>query len=563
MKSTIYKIGVVLGVITILLSSCEFLELEPTSEFERGDYYQDKKQTEMAVAAVYTKMAESYKEHLSIWMSSGTDELLHNKLASTARGSDLCKYTYNAFSIDIRKVWTQSYSLISTANDVIYNLEGRDSIPELSLNDRQVMIGEVLTLRAFTYLNLVRMFEYVPLRTLPFVDIADENGDLHLESQGPEVIYNQIIKDLEAAIGMLPEEPLAYGRISKYAAHGILARAYLHYGGTRVAGGDIGTEECYEQALWNCNEIISSAKHSLLSDYEDVFLNEIQQAQDSREIIWEVNFVYTNERDLGGYIGNYNGPKVEGTSNTDPEANPHNFITASLNQLYGKSFEETPELNTDKRHNWNVIPYNINYDDGVYSFPSNISNKLRWYAGKWRRVQRLSSEDEDGVVSYGALPLETGAISRWRTSVNFPLVRYADILLMKAEIINHLYGPTIDALDAINQVRNRAEASDVQDLLVSEGKSLTQENLFQTLIDERSRELCFEGHRRFDLVRWGILLETMRNQNELIRNHPDYDSSKDEFLTYPGNAAGERHDVFPVPNDEITLNKNIKQHPLW
>ena len=563
MKQSIYTYGFIVGIVALLFSSCEFLELEPSNEFERNSYYEDQKQAEMALAAVYGKMAESYKEHMSIWMSAGTDEFLHNKLASTSRGSEMSKFTYNAFNTDVKKVWTQSYSLISSANDVIYNLEGRDSIEYLSLSERQAMVGEALTLRAFTYLNLVRMFEYIPVRTLPFVDIAEDNGDLHLKSQAPDVVYTQIIDDLTAAISMLPEEPINYGRISKYAAHGILARAYLHFGGQRVNGGELGVEECYKQALANCEAIVGSGKHSLLSDYTDVFLNQIQQSQDDRELIWEVNFLYTSERDLGGYIGNYNGPKVAGAVNTDPEANPYTYVTATLNQSYGLAFEETPETNPDQRHSWNVIPYNINYKNGEYVFPGNIGNKLRWFGGKWRRVQRVSTENENGGVTYSALPLETGAINRWRTSINYPLVRYADVLLMKAELINQLYGPTIDAIDNVNAVRIRAGASLAQDLLASEGNAITQESLFELIKDERSRELCFEGHRRFDLVRWGTLIETMQEQNALMLNHPDYVAAKDEFLTYPGNAVAERHNVFPIPNDEITLNKNIKQHPLW
>ncbi|MCG8579344.1 MAG: RagB/SusD family nutrient uptake outer membrane protein, partial [Bacteroidales bacterium] len=310
--------------------------------------------------------------------------------------------------------------------------------------------------------------------------------------------------------------------------------------------------------------IAGSGQHSLLDNYSDVFLNQIQQVTDSREVMWEVSFKYTTERDLGGYIGNYNGPKVEGEVNDDPEANPLVYATATLNQLYGNEYEAVPEENPDERHAWNIVPYNIKYQDGEYSFPANIGNKLRWYGGKWRRVQKIVSGTNDaGEDIYSALVLESGAINKWRTSINFPLLRYADILLMKAESVNHLYGPTLDALDNINAVRSRAGAVTVQDLLADQGMALTQEQLLELIKDERSRELCYEGIRRFDLVRWGTLIEAMQEQNILMVNHPDYDASKDEYLTYPGDAVEERHNVFPIPNDEITLNKKVKQHPLW
>ncbi|MBS2210272.1 RagB/SusD family nutrient uptake outer membrane protein [Carboxylicivirga mesophila] len=546
------------------LTSCEFLELDPTNEFERDDYYKDRNQADMALAGVYSKLAELYKEHMSIWLSAGTDEFLHNKLASSTRGSEISKFNYNAFNTDIKRIWTMSFTLISRTNDLIYNLEGRDTIAYMTLEQRQAMIGEALTLRAFSYLNLVRMFEYVPVRTLPFVDIAEDNGDLHLKSQEPQVVYNQIIEDLSAATGMLPDEPYAFGRVSKSVAHGLLARAYLHLAGVRVNGGVVGVEECYSQVVKHCNAVIESGRHSLLDDYSEVFLNQIQEVQDNREIMWEVVFKFTTERDLGGFIGNYNGPKVGGEVNDDPEGNPLVYITATLNQLYGAEYEETPGLNPDERHGWNSIPYNINFKDGAYSFPGDISNKLRWYGGKWRRVQKVvSGTNASGDDVYTARVLESGAINKWRTSINYPLLRYADVLLMKAEAVNQLYGPTLDAIDNINAVRLRAGAATVQELLASEGLALTQEQLFEVIKDERSRELCFEGLRRFDLVRWGTLVEAMKEQNTLIVNHPDYDPAKDEFLTYPGNAVEERHNVFPIPNDEITLNKNVQQHPLW
>jgi len=564
MKKQLKKYTILAALLIVGLSACEFLEVEPANEFKRSEYYQDKNQAEMALAGIYSKLAELYKEHMSIWLNAGTDEFLHNKVASSTRGSEISKFSYNAFNTDIKKIWTQSYTLISRANDLIYNLEGRDSIAYLSFEQRQAMIGEGLTLRAFAYLNLVRMFEIVPLRTLPFVDIADDNGELHLESQQPNVVYNQIITDLSAAISMLPEEALAYGRVTKYTAHGLLARTYMNLAGNRVNGGDVGIETCYSQAVKHCDEIILSGEHSLLDNYSDVFMNQIQQAMDSREVIWEVAYKYTTERDLGGYIGNYNGPKVEGEVNDDPESNPMVYATATLNQLYGAGYEATPSANPDERHAWNIIPYNIKYKDGIYSFPADIANKLRWYGGKWRRVQKVvSGTNAAGEDIYSALVLESGAINKWRTSINFPLLRFADVLLMKAEAVNHLYGPTLEALDNINAVRLRAGANTIQELLTEQGSGLTQEALFEAIKDERSRELCFEGLRRFDLVRWGVLMEAMQEQNTLIVNHPDYDAAKDEYLTYPGSAVEERHNVFPIPNDEITLNKKVTQHPLW
>jgi len=565
MKVTNYISGVLFLIMLWGVQACSFLEIEPSKEFERDDYYADATQAQMALAGVYAKLHEQYKEHLSIWLNAGTDELLHAKQASSTRGSEISKFTYNAFDENVRKMWTQSYDLIARANDFIYNLEGRDTISKMEPELRYGMIGEALTLRAMSYLNLVRMYEYVPLRIDPFVDIAQQEEDLHLKVAAPEETYDQIITDLEAAIDLLPESPAQYGRISKAAAQGLLARTYLSLTGVRMNGGNVGMEECYKRVVSHCDGVINGGKHSLLELYEDVFLKEIQQVQDDREVIWEVMYQYTTERDLGGYIGNYNGARVKGAVNTDPEGNPHVYITPHLNQVYGAEYEGTPMDNPDTRHGWNVTPYNTNYTNGEYNFPAvDITNKLRWYAGKWKRVMRVhEGDDEDGNPIYKAAKLETGSINKWRTSINFPLLRYSDILLMKAEAMNALYGPIMNATAPINEVRARAGVGSIEELLIASGEGVSQESLQKAIQDERMRELCFEGHRRFDLVRWGLLESNMKALNETILNYPDYDPSKDVFLTYPGNNVAERHVVFPLPNDEITLNPKLTQHPLW
>ena len=208
MKLNKYISGVLFLIMVWGIQSCEFLEVKPENQFERDDYYQDASQAQVALASVYNKLSEPYKEHLSIFLNAGTDELLHSKVPSTARGSEMSKFAYNAFDVDIRKMWTMSYDLVAKTNDFIYNMEGRDTIAKLTSEERLSMIGEALTLRALSYLNLVRMYEYVPLRIDPFVDIADESDELHLSAADPADIYDQIIDDLESAIGYLSTSPV-------------------------------------------------------------------------------------------------------------------------------------------------------------------------------------------------------------------------------------------------------------------------------------------------------------------------------------------------------------------
>ena len=125
--------------------------------------------------------------------------------------------------------------------------------------------------------------------------------------------------------------------------------------------------------------------------------------------------------------------------------------------------------------------------------------------------------------------------------LNFPVFRYADVLLMYAEALNEWKGaPTEEAYDAVNEIRLRAGIDEVKDLNYKQFQSLIQ--------DERARELCYEGHRRFDLVRWGILVETVKRVSK-------------EINSKGGEYVSEAHNLCPIPQTEIIKNSNLEQNP--
>lgn len=149
------------------------------------------------------------------------------------------------------------------------------------------------------------------------------------------------------------------------------------------------------------------------------------------------------------------------------------------------------------------------------------------------------------------------------TGINFPILRYSDVLLMFAEAENQLNGPTAVAQEAIDLVRNRAGLKNLS--VVKTDAIASQESFFQEIVDERFRELCFEGHRKHDLIRWGLLEEKLEEAYDAIRFEPGYNAAQaykhrdwDNF-----EKGSTKHLSLPYPEQEILINNLLDQKDLW
>ena len=131
-------------------------------------------------------------------------------------------------------------------------------------------------------------------------------------------------------------------------------------------------------------------------------------------------------------------------------------------------------------------------------------------------------------------------------SGNFVVLRLADVYLMKAEALNEISGPTVEAYEMINAIRERARNRDGVNPSATPAdlEDLTKETFRDAVLEERVLELGFEGHRWFDLVRTKRLVQTIK------AIHPEY-------------PVADKHLLFPIPANEILLNPKIKQNPEW
>ena len=404
----------------LFLVACKkFLSTEPTDSLVESDYYTKQKLIN-ALAGVYQPLGSPglYGDNLFDQLAA-SDE---NFYARSAQTTGIMVYNFDFGNAELNNFWVQLYTGIERANILIKN------IGEAGFTDAesQAILGEALFLRGYYHFMLVSNFGDVPVKTEPTPSVTEVN----IPRTPSKQVYEQIISDMKAA------EPLVKtatalgfgGRVSKTTVQGIMARVYL-----TMAGYPLRDEAKYKDALLYAEKVKDSQEHSLDPSYRQLFINLHQDKYNIRESMWEVEQKGTGADGFGNInrLGNTNGIAL--SANYDKIGFSYGFInaTAKLFNLY------TPG---DIRRDWAIAPftYNASTTPVSYSYfnPTQVYNRN---AGKFRREYELS-------------PVK----SKNFTPINFPILRYADVLLMIAEAecqINN--DPTAKAYDAINQVRRR------------------------------------------------------------------------------------------------------------
>lgn len=515
-------------------SSCKkFLDTEPTDFFAPTTYYTDEEHLNFGLAGVYDMLGSTklYGAQLHSRHNFEADEGFYNSNA-TLTGPSVHNYTAN--DPEIRDFWRFLYIGVTRANSFLQAIDRNTEIPE-SFRDR--VRGETLFLRGYYYFLLVQNFGGVPLVLTP----TTSPDDIDIPKSTEKEVYDQIIVDMEKAEELVdPIQKIGFGgRISKSAVRGILARVCLNMAGEPVK--DISK---FERASYWAKKVMddTQAAHRLNPDFSDIFIRYAADKYDYQESIWEVEFFGNNAgvNQEGGWVGAWIGIRNTG-------ANKIGFgfgrilVTSKLYNTYEKN---------DLRKDWSIANFYYHATTGEKILlpdpaPKDLNSR---YPAKYRREYEV------------VLPK-----AEQQTPINFPLLRYADVLLMYAEAENEVNGgPTTKAYDAINLVRRRAfghllnndDDNTAHDIPPGKGKF----EFFKAIVDERSRELCFEALRRADLIRWGMFVETMKETLAQMNNDL-LPTESWKSLTFRN--ASSKYTIYPTPTYELELNKKLIQHPLW
>jgi len=512
------------------------LEYVPDSYIVTEHFYKTEADLNLALAAIYSDLGAevTYGTTLSIQWAAGVDEATMSRDNNTAAWS-IARNEYTPSTVTIENTWRTLYRGINNANIFIEKAPGADISDETL---KTSLINQARFLRAFYYYELARAWGAVPLRT----ESVKSKGDNHLAKSSAVDVYQFVIDELEAIVAGLPVAgETEYGRATQTAAYGLLTRVYLNRAGFPH---QILPEESYAKVIEYADMVIDSGKHGLLASYEDVFMNLIKNDDDQTEVIFDVQFSSLREQGLkeAGRLGQLNGIENKTkNSTTGPYAYGYIFAGVSLINAYDQA--------SDNRFDWNIAPWKVKYnkklDKDIYV---EQSKKYQWYPGKYKRGQRVLNSDG----SYSIETLESG--DKNYTGINFPVIRYSDILLMKAEAMNEL--GTAGAKAYLDMVRERAGLGKIDAALVADKDAFRNE-----LMTERMRELCFEGLRRHDLIRWGVFNAKLQSAKQDMIGVGV--TNKLAWMYIWANNAQAKHEVLPIPLKEIEENKLLEQNPVW
>jgi hypothetical protein len=415
----------ILYITVILLSlgmvSCKkFLNTIPTDSLVQSEYYDTPAKLNEALAGVYQPLASAgiYGDNMFDELGAATDEGFYSRSTQTT-GPQV--YNFNYGDANVGSFWSELYIGIERANILIKNI----NVAPMDSTQRQVILGETLFLRGYYYFLLVSNFGDVPLKLTPTSSVTAVN----IARTPAKQVYAQILADMTAAEPKVSSiVTLGYGgQVSTTAVDGILARVCL-----TMAGSPINDATKYADALMWAKKVQSSGIHSLNPSYRQIFINLTQDIYDIKESMWEVENKGTGADGSGNVnrLGNTNG--IAYSLNNNLPGYSYGFIntTAKLFNLYSAG---------DIRRDWAIAPYS--YNSVTVPVSDNYFTSAQVYnrnAGKFRREYELSA-----------------VLSKNFTPINFPILRYADVLLMLAEAENQVNGPTATAYDAINQVRRR------------------------------------------------------------------------------------------------------------
>lgn len=506
MKKILYYLAV--AALAFNFSSCsDFLDLPSKSKTDSESVFSSIDKAEMAVLACYT----------GVWMQDawykaqdGTDEMWSTESNSNARNY-AANYVLNDQSCPTG-VYNTSYSSIERCNSCLKGLRGM-SLSGDDETKRQIYIGECLAVRATCFLNLIRYFGDVPYPTVPVLDMSTFSSS----RVDRDSIYDGIIADLQEAVKVLPWYSEGFfstpERISKNAAYGLLARTALYAAGYALHW-DLKTydkstlqmrrpldesrvKKLYTIADEACKAVVDKGENSLLSNFEDVFraLNE-GGVYNPKEVMFEFAEYGNTTNDRIGYT---NGLCIHASNTLYGKTLPLQLIQPT----FYLSFDPN-----DTRRDVTVGNYSIDNVGNDIAIPYGALNQGKWRCD-WKAGARTAT---------------------LKTDVNWPMLRYSDVLLMYAEAENYLNnGPTSAAVSAYEQVRLRAFGGDRTKIGTT---PTTYDAFFKAIVKERAFELATEGWRRTDLIRWNLLDETLAETKENTEKLAMREAPYDKVMTY-------------------------------
>jgi starch-binding outer membrane protein, SusD/RagB family len=472
----------------------------PSPTQSEGTYFQTEAEFRTAIMGAYSVLIDFYSSsnsgggfgnaELQAWYLPGDDLTIGN-----GNSFDLFKGLSSA-NPTLNQLWKSCYIMIGRANKVLEKAETAASNVFTTPGSRNSIIGEALFLRAFSHFHLWNMFGTAPIDTI----VPKSTSEFNIPSSKGNELLDHVIADLTRAASLLPTswQPADLGRATQNSANGLLGKVLVFRASASKSTAD------YQAAIAAFNKLNGI---SLTANFGD-------------------NFDVTKENNSESIFEFQAGPNIKNEGQNSWLAN--DICDCGVAGSYFQMFSD------------GAGGY---MGGGQYSATDKIKNSFN---DADPRLPFTLTPDRKYFVKYVK---DGGSLDGAVLSLNNNrLLRYADVLLLKAEAVLQSGGSTSEAISLINQVRTRARGSAAEpaDLATTETVKST---IMQWIMDERLRELAGEGHRWFDLRRWqmaGYITLTNAFFSSLV----------------PGDMEFKTNNLlFPIPTNETEVNPNVGQNP--
>ncbi|QNA45997.1 RagB/SusD family nutrient uptake outer membrane protein [Lacibacter sediminis] len=510
-------------IIILALTGCskDFLDRRSLVQLGEASFWKNEQEARLGINGIYDVLQDRVLYSGTLNATGGASFHMYDCFGDNAFNSykfegpgNFMESNIDQSNLLFSNLWNSLYKGIGRANAALENLE---KIPAANISDasKKSLIGQAKFLRGLFYSQLAIYFQDAPL-----ILKVQKLEEAYVPKNTYVELSAQVVKDLTEAVDLLPASHPAsdYGYATKGAALGLLARFHLY-------------NKNYQGVLDATTPMLTLG-YSLNTSYAQLFT---EQGEFSKEVVFSIRFnqdVSNNGELFSASFAalpkvNYQPMKnlVEDYYCTDGKP-----ITTS--PLYNPATPQTRKVNRDPRLTASVY---FNQDTFLTDLSRRFTGNTATTYGLRKYLRRTSvSATGIGIFSPGGQ--------------DFYAIRYADILLMRAEAMIEL-NQLSTAYPLINQVRARVTMPSVES---AEGAGLSQDALRTVLRHERRVELAFEGLRYFDLKRWGTLEQAyQRARADAV---PAYN---------PTYMPGGKSEVFAIPLTELNANNKLVQNPLW
>lgn len=519
------------GVALATMTSCsDFLDQKSPSDTDASNVWQSTYYTQNVLNKAYGLLCEdyTYSQVLCYTFMANSDVEFANAYGESnakaeGKGRDLNNYyaDNDASFQKSRDAWDHIYESIEYCNNIIEGLKGIS--PETTDKTEKQLLqykGEALTLRAMLYHELIRNWGDVPFKTEP---TKNDLSNINTGKTDRDVIMDALIADLEEAINYLPwagQSSYTTEHVTKGYAHALLAQIALQRSGwsiresakegyvtaTENSDPTYPTQRCsdedrtkyYQLALTHLNAVISSGVHKLNPSFEDEWTLINKQTLDTqyKENIFEVPMGLGNSSELGYGIGVRFADNCAYALKGNSSANVQ--LPSTLFWMYDHSGKDT-------RRDVTCSDMEIKVENGVTTETMLGNKPFNIYCGKWD--VRKFSDDWSAIAKIKNAKFGTG--------INYVKLRYSQVLLWYAEVMNELNGnPDVatggcgmTARQALAEVHKRAYADADKSIAQAyiDGISSDKDAFFNAIVDENAMEFAGEGVRKYELERWNLL----------------------------------------------------------